>query len=428
MPFQSKYDHLLKNKQVQRWFENLKAKSVLTATVYLRNLGHYCELNGTTPEQMLLEARKKDFQNRFMDFVRRLEKEGKAGSYIARFKKVVLSWTRFNGIKLDLKVNIANEHLTPTIDDERVPTREELGRILRRATSRGRVSAALMAFSGLRPETLGNYEGTDGLRLGDFRELVVDNGKIEFTKVPSMLAVRPPMSKGRHQYFTFMPEEAAVYIREYLEERVKSGETLSRNSPLLQLDTRGMRKNSFLRTTLVTRDIREAILASGLKMRPYVLRAYFATALDIAESKGLISHPWRMFFMGHKGDIESRYSTNKRLPQDMVEQMRESYRKASRYIETRLPEGGEDDAKRYLQTQLLAAVGYKQDEIDRMNLDDMTNEEFQKLLKDKVSSSMVNNGNRQRVVPVSRVAEFINQGFEFVASLPDGSAVLRLPL
>ena len=101
--------------------EKLKAKSVLTATVYLRNLGHYCELNGTSPQQLFLEARKKNFQNRFMDFVRRLEKEGKTGSYIARFKKVVLSWTRFNGIRLDLKVNIASEHLSHA-DDERVPT------------------------------------------------------------------------------------------------------------------------------------------------------------------------------------------------------------------------------------------------------------------------------------------------------------------
>jgi len=28
-----------------------------------------------------------------------------------------------------------------------------------------------MAFSGLRPESIGNYTGTDGLRLGDLAEL-----------------------------------------------------------------------------------------------------------------------------------------------------------------------------------------------------------------------------------------------------------------
>lgn len=156
--------------------------------------------------------------------------------------------------------------------------------------------------------------------------------------------------------------------REYLEERLKKGETLSDESPLLQFDVRGTKKDAFMRTLLVTRDIREAIVLAGLKMRPYVLRAYFSTALDIAESKGLISHPWRQFIMGHKGDIEARYSTNKRLPPDMIEEMRASYQKCTKYLETRVSEVSEDNAKIFLQQQLLSAVGYKQEEIDKIDL------------------------------------------------------------
>ena len=110
---------------------------------------------------------------------------------------------------------------------------------------------------------------------------------------------------SRNQYFTFIPEEGITYLQEYIMERIRDGEDITYDSPLLQLDTRGVKKNKFLRTPLVTRDIREAIVLAGLNLRPYVLRAYFATALDIAESKGLISHPWRQFIMGHKGDIEA---------------------------------------------------------------------------------------------------------------------------
>lgn len=44
---------------------------------------------------------------------------GKAGSYIARFKKVLRSWFSFNGLDVKLKVNIAKEYDTPTIADER---------------------------------------------------------------------------------------------------------------------------------------------------------------------------------------------------------------------------------------------------------------------------------------------------------------------
>jgi hypothetical protein len=105
---------------------------------------------------------------------------------------------------------------------------------------------------------------------------------------------------------------------------------------LLVLDEKGVKSHNMLRTQLITREIREAIRSAGLNMRPYVLRGYFATALDIAESKGLISHPWRMFIMGHKGDIEARYSTNKRLPPDMIEEMRESYKKAQNTLRQQL--------------------------------------------------------------------------------------------
>ena len=136
---QPKYRDLLLDEDVRRWFENLKAKSILTAAVALRNLGHYCELTQTDPKKILKKAseKEKDFRYEFTDFVRKMEKDGKAGSYIARFRKVILSWLKFNGIRLQLTVNISGESETPTIVNERVPAKEELARILRKATPRG---------------------------------------------------------------------------------------------------------------------------------------------------------------------------------------------------------------------------------------------------------------------------------------------------
>ena len=428
MTMQPKYRELLLDEDVRRWFENLRAKSVLTATVALRNLGHYCELTQTTPKGILAKARsnEKDFRYEFTDFVRKLEKEGKAGSYIARFKKVILSWLKFNDIRLQLTVNISGENETPTIANERVPSKEELARILRKATSRGRVAIAIMAFSGLRPESLGDYEGTDGLRLGDIKDLRISD-EIQFDKTPSMVMVKNKLSKARHQYFSFIGEEGTTYIKEYLEERRKQGEELTYDSPLLQFDVRGVKKNNLLRTTLVTRDIREAIEQAGLKMRPYVLRAYFSTALDIAESKGLISHPWRQFIMGHKGDIEARYSTNKRLSPDMIEEMRQSYQKCLKYMETRMSDVSEDNAKLYLQQQLLSAVGYRQDEIDKMDIANINTDDFQKLLRDKVAGAMISNGSKQKLVPMNEIEKLLGEGYEFQAVLPNGKAIMKLP-
>ena len=427
MTRKAKYLHLLENDKVRRWYENLNAKSYLTATTWLRTLGYYCELENTTPDKLLTDMRRTDFRDKFADFVRKMEREKKAGSYIIRYKKVLRSFSKFNGKALELDINIAGEHLSPTIEDERVPNKEELGRLLRKASSRGRVSISLMAYAGLRPESLGNYQGTDGLRLKDLKGLRLGDN-IEFDKIPVMVNVKSMLSKARHQYFSFIGEEGATYIKEYLEERKRLGEELDYDSPLLQFDYKKNYKktNDFLRTILVTRDIRDAIQGAGLKMRPYVLRAYFSTALDIAESKGLISHPWRQFIMGHKGDIEARYSTNKRLPPDMIEEMRESYRKCTKYLETRVSEVSEDNAKLYLQQQLLLTAGYKQEEIDKMDLSEITNEEFQQVLRDKLLGRMADNGAKQKVIPTGDIEQYLTQGYEFQAVLPDGRAVMRL--
>ncbi|MEE9134358.1 MAG: hypothetical protein V3U25_00665, partial [Nitrososphaerales archaeon] len=226
-----KYADLLNDKDVKRWYENLLAKSDLTATVYLRTLGLYCSLNKTSPKKILAQSSKKKFRDSFTDFVRKKEKEGKAGSYIARFKKVIISWLAYNNVSIKLRVNIAGESDTPTLVDERVPTKDELARIIRMSSPRGRVSIALMAFSSLRPESLGDYLGKDGLKLGDFRDIEIKPKMIEFKKIPAMLVIRRNLSKARFQYFTFVPEEGLTYIREYLDGRIRDGERLDEKTP-----------------------------------------------------------------------------------------------------------------------------------------------------------------------------------------------------
>jgi hypothetical protein len=428
MPVGSKYRHLLDNQDVRRWYENLEAKSVITATVYLRTLGLYSDLAGTTPEAILMQARSKKFRDEFTDFIRKMEKDGKAGSYIERFRKVILSWTSYNNLDVKLKVNIKGSSDTPTIASERVPSKEELSRILRMASPRGRTSVALMAFSGLRPESLGDYLGTDGIRLGDFTEAKVRDDGIEFEKIPTILLVRRALSKARRPYFAFVSSEAITYIQEHIQERVKQGEKLTAESALLAFDPRGIRKNEFLRTTLVTRDVKEAILKAGFTWRPYVLRAYCDTNMIVAESKGFISHPYLQFLMGHKGDIEARYSTNKgRLPPSMIEEMREAYKKCDSLLSTKAESATEKQISKAFNERFLIVAGFKKEELEKMNLDDMTNEELQSLVKQRLVGMMNSNGSRQKVIPVKEVKSYITQGFEYVASLPDGEAIMKLP-
>jgi hypothetical protein len=65
-----------------------------------------------------------------------------------------------------------------------------------------------------------------------------------------------------------------------------------------------------------------------------VLRAFFDTQLLIAESRGKIAHDFRVFFMGHSGSIEAKYTTNKNiLPKILMDEMREVFRKSQEFLD-----------------------------------------------------------------------------------------------
>jgi hypothetical protein len=435
----SKYQDLLDDDDVRRWHDNLAARSVVTAGVYLRGMGLYCELNHTTPRRILQQAKTKGFRDSFTDFVREMEKKGRAGSYIARFKKVLISWTSYNNVGLKLRVNIAGEFNTPTLEDEIVPTAQQLARILRNASSRGKVSAALMAFCGLRPETLGDYEGKDGLMIRDFPEAKINSGSIRFETTPAMLIVRKPISKARHQYFAFVTGEALTYVTEYLEERIRNGERLDGRSPLLGFDSRGLRgkekvKNEFLRTTLVSRDVKEAILKSGFDWRPYVLRAYTATAFDVAEARGLISHPWRQFFMGHKGDIEARYSTNKnRLPPPMVEEMRNAYKRCEPLLSTTSQPLDQMAVVKEAKIETLKSIAKNMFGLDLLDVKIAKEKELAKELSQDESIELFENEMKmlrekpdpQDIVEEAELKRYLDDGWQFVSTLPSGKVLIR---
>jgi len=332
-----KYADIENDAEVNRWLRNLRRGSPITAEVALRRLGRVCELLSTDPKKMVRDAKSdpKSLQNSLEDLVSELEEERKSPGYIVGILKTLRAWLRYNDVILTRTIKVTNRNATPTIENEQVPTQGELSRILRTSSPRIRVAEALMAFGDLRPETIGNYDGTDGLRLKDFPELKIQNGKVIFEKIPTMVIVRATLSKTRCKYFTFLGDEGCTYLREYLEERIRNGETLTPETPLIGYERSKRSGDEFLSTRKITHYIRTAMRAAGVYKRPYVLRAYAETQLIIAESKGKISHPYLQFIAGHKGDIEARYSTNKgRLPPDMIEDMRSSYKACEPFLAT----------------------------------------------------------------------------------------------
>ncbi|NMJ87903.1 MAG: hypothetical protein EX285_08735 [Thaumarchaeota archaeon] len=65
-----------------------------------------------------------------------------------------------------------------------------------------------------------------------------------------------------------------------------------------------------------------------------MFRSYFDTQLLIAKSKGKITHDFRVFFMGHKGNMEARYTTNKSvLVEALVNEIRETFKRCEEFLD-----------------------------------------------------------------------------------------------
>jgi len=421
-----KYKKLLGDPDVQRWYKNAARGSRVTADVYLRRLGGFCADHGMTPKE-LAAMRQRQLEDLLLDSVSELEGRGKAGSYIKSIVKAVKSWLSHNRRELKVKIKISGADDTPTLKEERVPTKNELLRILLAGDKKARAATVLVSFAGLRLETLGDYGGTDGLRVGDLPEMRLAGRKVEFNRIPTLVVVRKNLSKAKHQYFTFLGEEGCGYVREYLEDRILRGEKLTPDSPVI---TPKLRMKPFVRTINIGDAIRKAIRKAGFGWRPYVLRSYFDTQLMLADSKGLVLRDYRQFWMGHKGDIEARYTINKhRLPGEVVEDIRAAYQRSQEHLQTAVLDATSDERIREeFKKQLLLVAGFRPEEIKKMDLLDIGDDkEFQETIRRKLTDMMEKNGARQKVVPLNKIEKYIKEGWEFHAALPNGKAIIKLP-
>ena len=436
----TRHKKLLENERVRRWYENLQARSNLTADIYLRNLGLWLEWTGLNPDNVIEMARGQleDFKGRILDQVRNMEKEGKQGSYIAVSLRPLLSYLKFYDMVVRLNINIRNENRNMTVEQETIPTNEELDSILQRANLRQRAMIGLIAFSGIRPGAIGNYTGDDGLRIGDIIDLKVNKEGVNFEKLPALMIVRAELSKSNKRYYTFIGPQSAKYLKEYLNQRIQEGERLDAKSPVIRPDpnmSRLVEPKTFTMSTIVEREVKKAIKKAGFQWRPYVFRHRFGVSLDASEGKGLISHSWRMHIMGHVGDIETTYSTDKPLPESVIDDMREAFKKCLKNIETEEHGIKEEDVARQIREFAIMFYetnsGVKLSDTEKEELMglDMTElqDKLKEILRDK-KAEILNNGNKHKTIPERDLEAYLNEGWELVQIYPRGDkAVIKLP-
>jgi PAS domain-containing protein len=424
----SEYEYLLEDPDFKRWFQNIRRGSVATGYEWLRRMGLVHKKFGKSPSQ-IASMNPKQATGFLLDIVGTLEDEGKNGGYIANIVKPVKSWLDFNGKTIQQRIKIPGRGELAKVGQERTPTPEELAKIFRASDLQKKTACSLVAFAGLRLEVLGDYLGNDGLELRDLPELAIRKSRVEFKEIPTTIMVRKNLSKTSNQYLTFLCDEGCEYLSEYLEWRLSRGEKLTAQTAIITPKRRDL-VGEHIRTLNIGDMMRKPIRDAGFQWRPYVLRRYFDTRMMMAESDDLVMRDWRVFWMGHRGDIEHTYTLNKTLTQDVINRMRASYAKAAeRHLTTRPKEQlSEDMVKATVNKQFLHMTGYTEEEIDKLgDLSQLSEQQMQELLQRKSMRALRLNGNgRQKIVPMEELRKCILEGWEYVTSLPTNEAVVTL--
>ncbi len=274
-----------------------------------------------------------------------------------------------------------------------------------------------MAYSGVRPEVVGDYLGEDGLTLADLPELDFTGDRPRFTKTPALVVVREGISKARHTYLTFAPSVTCRAIEDYLRYRIARGEKLTRGTDLV---SPGRGANRFLRAINVGDGVRAAFRSLGMQDRPYVLRVYFETRLGVAEGQGKVVHRFVVHWGGHKGDITARYSLNKnRLPGDLIEEMREAYRRCEPILTGDAPSEG--DVRREVARVLLGSLGYSEKELEAVDLTNL--EQVRALTQKRVAPTP----KKQALVRVDELPGYLDAGWTFAGNVGQDRILLNPP-
>ena len=416
-----KYEKFLKDKQVERWYKNRRRSSMAAADVSLRRLGAFCVQHKTTPTKLVRLSQRK-IEDILLDYVDWAENKGYAGSYINNTVKHIKNWCKFNHKKIEADIKVRGKDDTPSLRDKVVPDQEALKRIFIVGTKQKRVCCALMAHAGVREEVIGYYDGKDGLVVGDIVDLEIKDDKISFKNIPAMIVVRPKLNKVGHQYFTFIGEEACRYIKEYLEDRMKKGEEITKASPLV---TPKLRMKPFIKSQNVGDAVRSSIRKAGINTTPNLLRSYFDMQLMQAESKGCVIRDYRVFWFSHKGDMENRYTTNRNnLPTHIIDDMREAYKKSQKFLRTDQPAGANtEDLLKEMRREILMVMDFKEKDIEELMSPDLSNDEFKDLLKKKRDS--INNDSQQKIISMNIADNYVSRGWKVVMGLPNDKVVVE---
>ena len=323
---------------------------------------------------------------------------------------------------------------------EHIPSSEEILRMADAALSvRDRAIILCVYTSGLRDSTV------RALRYGDVKD-DLDKDTILVPVYPEMKRVLHKACKNNIPYLTFFDPLSTAALKSYLRDRerrfgqIEDGEILfppgagashlaryrSRLKPLGDVD--------------VNRVLKQAAQNAGMKdwhaVHPHALRKSFEEAVKRRRPDGtMMGEKDQEFLMGHilPGSKDPYYGSGVSVQgsaisfnREVANKLREEYRMVQFFPERNLVSRKETLAM--FNRRFLKMSDWTDGEIEALgDLSALEESKMQELLKRKSMQKLGLNGNRQKVVQMSEVKKFIEEGWEYLSALPSGEAIVRLP-
>jgi len=198
--------------RVEAWIDIVCAShsdSIRTRQGYLLVFKRFCDFIGKLPNQICQEYEvttdDRKFRRQYAEYIRAFiaseKRRGIAPSTISSRVGVIKSFFKYSDLPLGFVPTVKPMILYRNRDI----THEEIKLILGASRPRERAFYAIMAQSGLRPDTICNLK---------YKHIKED---LENDRIPCRIEIPQEIAKGKyHSYFTFIGEEAVKYLRSYL--------------------------------------------------------------------------------------------------------------------------------------------------------------------------------------------------------------------
>ncbi|MDG6987840.1 MAG: site-specific integrase [Nitrososphaerota archaeon] len=390
---------------------------------YILRIRAYLRRVGMSPDQFIqtVSTDPKAFEEDFVRFIAEVSR-GSASSTTAFWRDSLRRFLEINRVK-GVDWDYVNQFI-PKVrksGQDRAPTLEEIRKVVAVADLRTKCLILFLTSSGAR------IGSTEYLRWRDIQEVEFEGWKLANVTI----------YRGEpEEYDSFASPECYDYLLKYREIREKVGEVITPSSPVFVREVNKRRFDQSKVKPVGVRTLKNQMgeLLNQMKMREkltdtknyrsyewkqcHSFRKFFKTRMEMSGVKPIITE----MLMGHTIGVSGSYM--KPTQDEMVSE----YVKAIPNLTILSGSGERGDRNAEFKREILLKVGgYSKEEIDKLNLAEMGDTTIQKMVRERLLGATANNGNHQRAIPVSEVEAYLTEGWEYVATLPTGKVVLKLP-